>query len=53
MHLRPLPPPPPFDPAPRLVASAVAGLLVVNGTDHPLVAAAVLFAALAAIWGCP
>lgn len=53
MHLRPLPLPPPFDPAPRLVGSVVAGLIVIQATDHPLVAVALLFAALAAIWGCP
>lgn len=51
--MRPPPPPPEFDPARRLLASLVAGVLVVRATDHPLVAVALLAAAMTAIWGWP
>lgn len=37
----------------RLLASLLAGLVVVRLTDHPLVAVALLGAAMAAIWGWP
>lgn len=42
-----------YDPHPRLLASLVAGLVIVRLTDHPLVAVALLGAAMAVIWGWP
>jgi hypothetical protein len=42
-----------YRPALRLLASLGAGLLVVQLTDHPLVAWALAAAALAIVWGWP
>lgn len=42
-----------LDPHRRLLASLLAGLLVVHFTDHPLVAVVLLGAVMAAIWGWP
>jgi mannose/fructose/N-acetylgalactosamine-specific phosphotransferase system component IIC len=46
-------PPTELDPSPRLLWSLVAGLLVVRFVEHPLVAVAIVAAAMAVIWGWP
>lgn len=42
-----------YDPAPRLLASLVIAMAVVRCTDHPLVATALVLAALVTIWVWP